>query len=108
MAMDDRERDVCRRLEAMRQRMVDELAAWVAIPTGRGHAAGLHAQRAALAHRLRGLGAVIVRTTSAADAFCIATTSMSASLAWSIRRMMRSMRFTLLARSAKISILEEG
>ena len=58
MAMDDRERDVCRRLEAMRQRMVDELAAWVAIPTGRGHAAGLHAQRAALAHRLRGLGAV--------------------------------------------------
>jgi glutamate carboxypeptidase len=58
MSMSDRERDVCRRLEGMRQRMADELVAWVAIPTGRGHVAGLHAQRAALGHRLRALGAV--------------------------------------------------
>ena len=58
MTMDDLERDVCRRIAAMQRRMADELAAWVAIPTGRGHAAGLHAQRAALAHRLRALGAV--------------------------------------------------
>jgi glutamate carboxypeptidase len=58
MSMTDRERAVCRRLEQMRQRMADELAAWVAIPTGRGHAAGLHAQRAALAGRVRALGAL--------------------------------------------------
>ncbi|NBP52161.1 MAG: hypothetical protein EBU70_13475, partial [Actinobacteria bacterium] len=58
MTMDDLERGVCRRIAAMQRRMADELAAWVAIPTGRGHAAGLHAQRAALAHRLRALGAV--------------------------------------------------
>ena len=58
MSLTDLERDVCRRLEAMQQAMVDQLAAWVAIPTGRGHATGLHAQRAALAHRLRALGAV--------------------------------------------------
>lgn len=58
MSLSDRERAVCRRLESMRQPMADELAAWVAIPTGRGHAAGLHAQRAALAARLRGLDAV--------------------------------------------------
>lgn len=58
MTMNDIERDVCSRIEAWRQRMVDELTAWVAIPTGRGHIAGLHGQRAALAHRLRQLGAV--------------------------------------------------
>lgn len=57
MSLNDRERAVCRRLDSMRQAMVDELSAWVAIPTGRGHASGLHAQRAALAARLRGLGA---------------------------------------------------
>ena len=58
MSLNDRERAVCRRLESMRQAMVDELTAWVAVPTGRGHASGLHAQRAALAAKLRGLGAV--------------------------------------------------
>ena len=58
MSLNDRERAVCRRLESMRQAMVDDLTAWVAMPTGRGHAGGLHAQRAALAARLRGLGAV--------------------------------------------------
>jgi glutamate carboxypeptidase len=58
MSMNDLERDVCSRIAAWQQRMVDELTAWVAIPTGRGHASGLHAQRAALAHRLRQLGVV--------------------------------------------------
>ena len=58
MSMNDLERDVCSLSAAWQQRMVDELTAWVAIPTGRGHATGLHGQRAALAHRLRQLGAV--------------------------------------------------
>ncbi len=51
------ERDACARLSAMRARMEDELAAWVAIPTGQGFAPGLARQRAALADRLRALGA---------------------------------------------------
>ena len=55
-----------------------------------------------------GLSAVMVRTTSAAEAFCIGTTSMSASLSWSMRRMMRTMRLTLLARSESTSMFEEG
>ncbi len=50
----------------------------------------------------------MVRTTSFAEAFCIGTTSTSASLSWSMRRMMRNMRLTLLARSASISMFEEG
>ena len=50
----------------------------------------------------------MVRTTSAAEAFCIGTTSMSASLSWSMRRMMRTMRLTLLARSESTSMFEEG
>lgn len=58
MTMSDLERDVCRRIGSMHRRMVDELTAWVAIPTGRGNSHGLHAQRALLAHRLRALGAV--------------------------------------------------
>jgi glutamate carboxypeptidase len=58
MSLTPKERDACARIEAWRQRMVDELAAWVAIPTGRGHVPGLHRQRALLAARLRSLGAV--------------------------------------------------
>ena len=58
MSMNDLEREVCARIAARHQQMVDELTQWVAIPTGRGHVVGLHAQRAALAHRLRALGAV--------------------------------------------------
>ena len=51
------ERDACARLASMRARMEDELAAWVAIPSGQGFAPGLARQRAALADRLRALGA---------------------------------------------------
>ena len=54
------------------------------------------------------VSAVIVRTTSAAEAFCRPTTSMSASLAWSMRWMMRSIRFTLLARSEMIRMFADG
>lgn len=55
---------LCEWIAARQQAMVDELAAWVAIPTGRGFRPGLHRQRAKLAARLRALGA----TTS--DAPC--------------------------------------
>lgn len=58
MALTESERAVCAAIEAMRQRLVDELAAWVAIPTGRGFRPGLHRQRAQLARKLRALGAV--------------------------------------------------
>jgi glutamate carboxypeptidase len=58
MPLSERERAVCEWIAARRQAMVDELAAWVAIPTGRGFAPGLHRQRALLAARLRALGAV--------------------------------------------------
>ncbi len=58
MALTDIERDICDRIASKRQEMVDELAAWVAIPTGRGFRPGLHRQRAKLAARLRALGAV--------------------------------------------------
>ena len=58
MPLNAREQAVCAWIAARHQAMVDELAAWVAIPTGRGFAPGLHRQRSMLAARLRGLGAV--------------------------------------------------
>lgn len=57
MTLTESERVLCAAIAARRQELVDELAAWVAIPTGRGFRPGLHRQRALLAHRLRELGA---------------------------------------------------
>lgn len=57
MALTETERAVCAAIAARQQQLVDELAAWVAIPTGRGFRPGLHKQRAQLARKLRGLGA---------------------------------------------------
>jgi glutamate carboxypeptidase len=58
MALTDAERKVCESIAARQQQLVDTLAAWVAIPTGRGFRPGLHKQRAVLARTLRALGAV--------------------------------------------------
>lgn len=57
MALTEAERRLCAAIAARRQHLVDTLAAWVAIPTGRGFRPGLHRQRALLARALRSLGA---------------------------------------------------
>ena len=51
---------------------------------------------------------VETRTISAAEAFCSGITSTSASPTWSMRSMMRMMRFTLLARSEMMRMLAAG
>jgi glutamate carboxypeptidase len=57
MPLTETERRVCDAIAARRQHLADTLAAWVAIPTGRGFRPGLHRQRALLARALRSLGA---------------------------------------------------
>jgi glutamate carboxypeptidase len=59
MALAEAERRACDLIEARGGAMLDELAAHVAIPTGRGHAPGLDAYRGLLEARLSSLGAAI-------------------------------------------------
>ncbi len=59
MALAELERRASGLIAARRGAMLDELAAHVAIPTGRGHAPGLDAYRGLLAERLGALGASI-------------------------------------------------
>jgi len=51
------EEGVCKAIAARRERMLDELAEAVAIPTGTGHAVGIDEYRGALLERLAALGA---------------------------------------------------
>lgn len=59
MALTETERTICDAIAAQRQHLVDELAAWVAIPTGQGFRPGLHKQRALLSRKLRSLHATV-------------------------------------------------
>lgn len=57
MALSPAERDLCDHIALRRERLLDELAAHVAIPTGTGHDEGVNAYRALLAARLKAIGA---------------------------------------------------
>jgi glutamate carboxypeptidase len=55
--LDRVEQDLLARAAVRERRMREELAEWVAIPTGWGHRAGIDAQRTLIADRLAALGA---------------------------------------------------